>query len=60
MLALQQEVTDIRNEAVGYGSLGNVPADDAGERAEPDVPGERDAATDAEAGAEDEQRGYRG
>ncbi len=27
MLALQQMVTDIRNEAVGYGSLGNVPAD---------------------------------
>jgi len=26
MLALQQEVTDIRNEAVGYGSLGNVPS----------------------------------
>ena len=27
MLALQQMVTDVRNEAVGYGSLGNVPAD---------------------------------
>ena len=27
MLALQQMVTDIRNEAVGYGSLGNVPQD---------------------------------
>lgn len=27
MLALQQMVTDIRNEAVSYGSLGNVPAD---------------------------------
>jgi PiT family inorganic phosphate transporter len=27
MLALQQEVTDIRNEAVGYGSLAGVPAD---------------------------------
>jgi inorganic phosphate transporter, PiT family len=26
MLALQQEVTDIRNEAVGYGSLAAVPA----------------------------------
>jgi len=26
MLALQQEVTDIRNEAVGYGSLAGVPA----------------------------------
>jgi PiT family inorganic phosphate transporter len=26
MLALKQEVTDIRNEAVGYGSLGGVPA----------------------------------
>jgi PiT family inorganic phosphate transporter len=26
MLALQQEVNDIRNEAVGYGSLGSVPA----------------------------------
>ena len=26
MLALQQEVTDIRNEAVGYGSLASVPA----------------------------------
>ncbi len=25
-LALQQEVIDIRNEAVGYGSLGNVPS----------------------------------
>jgi PiT family inorganic phosphate transporter len=27
MLALQQMVTDIRNEAVSYGSLGNVPQD---------------------------------
>jgi PiT family inorganic phosphate transporter len=27
MLALQQEVNDIRNEAVGYGSLGGVPAE---------------------------------
>ncbi|MGI4852660.1 MAG: inorganic phosphate transporter [Janthinobacterium lividum] len=27
MLALQQMVTDVRNEAVGYGSLGNVPQD---------------------------------
>ena len=27
MLALEQMVTDIRNEAVGYGSLGNVPQD---------------------------------
>ena len=27
MLAVQQMVTDIRNEAVSYGSLGNVPAD---------------------------------
>jgi PiT family inorganic phosphate transporter len=27
MLALQQEVTDIRNEATSYGSLGGVPAD---------------------------------
>ena len=27
MLALQQMVVDIRNEAVGYGSLGNVPED---------------------------------
>jgi len=27
MLALQQEITNIRNEAVLYGSLGNVPAD---------------------------------
>jgi PiT family inorganic phosphate transporter len=27
MLALQQQVIDIRNEAVSYGSLGNVPAD---------------------------------
>ncbi len=27
MLALQSMVTEIRNEAVGYGSLGNVPAD---------------------------------
>jgi PiT family inorganic phosphate transporter len=27
ILALQQEVTDIRNEATNYGSLGNVPAD---------------------------------
>ena len=27
MLALQQEVNDIRNEATGYGSLGNVPAE---------------------------------
>ena len=26
MLALQQQVVDIRNEAVGYGSLGNVPS----------------------------------
>jgi len=26
MLALQQEVIDVRNEAVGYGSLGNVPS----------------------------------
>ncbi len=27
MLALQQQVTDIRNEATTYGSLGNVPAE---------------------------------
>ena len=27
MLALQQMVNDIRNEAVSYGSLGNVPQD---------------------------------
>ena len=27
MLALQQEVNEIRNEATGYGSLGNVPAE---------------------------------
>jgi PiT family inorganic phosphate transporter len=27
MLALQQEVTDIRNEATNYGSLGDVPAE---------------------------------
>jgi PiT family inorganic phosphate transporter len=26
MLALQQQITDIRNEATSYGSLGNVPA----------------------------------
>jgi inorganic phosphate transporter, PiT family len=27
ILALQQEITDIRNEATSYGSLGNVPAE---------------------------------
>ena len=43
MLALEQMVVEIRNEAVGYGSLGNVPAGHAGQRTQPDVSCERNA-----------------
>ena len=41
MLALSQEITDIRNEAVNYGSLERRSRRHAGQRPQPDVPRQR-------------------
>ncbi len=57
MLALQEMVGDIRNEATQYGSLGAVSCEHAGQRSQPDVSHQRDATPDAKVRAEGQRCG---
>ena len=62
LLALQQEVNSISNEASSYGSLGNVPANMQGQCPQPDVPDQREhcAAAYGQGRRAEDERGRRG